>query len=58
MVLQKSHNLVFDVYKTVNFFPKDEQFNIVSQIKTASISNATFIEEGCLKTKIKSTIKK
>jgi four helix bundle protein len=46
-VWQKSHNLVFNVYKTVNLFPKDEQFNLVSQIKRASISIPTNIAEGC-----------
>lgn len=46
-VWQKSHSLVFDVYKTVSLFPKDEQFNLVSQIKRASISIPTNIAEGC-----------
>ncbi|MDP3313743.1 four helix bundle protein [Lutibacter sp.] len=46
-VWQKSHNLVFEVYKTVSLFPKEEQFNLVSQIKRASISIPTNIAEGC-----------
>jgi len=46
-VWQKSHNLVYDVYKMVNLFPKDEQYNLVSQIKRASISIPTNIAEGC-----------
>jgi four helix bundle protein len=46
-VWQKSHSLVFDVYKVLNLFPKEEQFNLVSQIKRASISIPTNIAEGC-----------
>lgn len=47
LVWQKSHKLVFEVYKILEIFPKDEQFNLVSQIKRASISIPTNIAEGC-----------
>lgn len=47
LVWEKSHQLTLDVYKSVNSFPKDELFGLVSQIKRSSSSIPTNIAEGC-----------
>lgn len=46
-VWQKSHQLVIDIYKLTETFPKNEQFNLVSQINRAAVSVPTNIAEGC-----------
>ena len=46
-VWQKSHQLVLDVYAITSNFPKEEQFNLVSQINRAAVSIPTNIAEGC-----------
>ncbi|NLP56775.1 four helix bundle protein [Lutibacter sp. B1] len=46
-VWQKSHSLVLKIYKELSSFPKEEQFNLISQIKRASLSIPTNIAEGC-----------
>lgn len=46
-VWQKSHQLVIDVYKLTETFPKNEQFNLISQINRAVVSIPTNIAEGC-----------
>jgi len=46
IVWQKSHAFVIDVYKSLLYFPKDEAFNLVSQLKRASTSIPTNIAEG------------
>ncbi len=53
-VWQKSHQLVLDIYKVTNLFPKSEQFNLISeqfnlisQINRAAVSIPTNIAEGC-----------
>jgi four helix bundle protein len=46
-VWQKSHRLVFEVYKVLHYLPKEEQFNLNSQIRRATISIPTNIAEGC-----------
>jgi len=46
LVWQKSHTLVLDIYKSVAGFPKEETFNLVSQLKRCSSSIPTNIAEG------------
>lgn len=46
-VWQKSHQLTLDVYDTLQSFPKDEMFGLVSQMKRSSSSIPTNIAEGC-----------
>ena len=46
-VWQLSHKLVLEVYKISKNFPKDELFNITSQLRRAVASIPTNISEGC-----------
>jgi len=46
-VWEKAHLLVLEIYKILLQFPKDEQYNLVSQIKRAAVSIPTNIAEGC-----------
>jgi four helix bundle protein len=46
IVWQKSHSLVISIYQSLLSFPKDEAFNLVSQLKRASTSIPTNIAEG------------
>ena len=45
-VWRKSHQLTLDVYQLTEKFPKHELFNIVSQLRRASVSIPTNIAEG------------
>lgn len=47
LVWQKSHQLVLDIYPITKRFPKEERFNLVSQINRAGISIPSNIAEGC-----------
>lgn len=47
LVWQKSHELTLDVYATLQSFPKEEIFGLVSQMKRSSSSILTNIAEGC-----------
>jgi four helix bundle protein len=42
-----SHKLTLDLYKISSSFPKEELFGITSQIRRASSSIPTNINEGC-----------
>jgi len=46
IVWQKARKLVKDVYLILKYFPDDERFGIISQIKRASISVPANIAEG------------
>ncbi|TWR31223.1 four helix bundle protein [Mucilaginibacter pallidiroseus] len=46
IVWQKSHELVLSIYELLRNFPKDETFNLISQLKRASTSIPTNIAEG------------
>lgn len=42
-----SHELTLAIYKISNEFPKEENFNIISQLRRAAVSIPTNISEGC-----------
>ena len=46
-VWQKAINLIVEVYKLTNSFPKSETYGISSQIQRASVSISCNISEGC-----------
>jgi four helix bundle protein len=46
LVWQKSHEFAIGIYKSLATFPKEETYNLVSQIKRASTSIPTNIAEG------------
>lgn len=46
-VWQLSHQLVLEIYKIAKNFPKEELFNITSQLRRAVVSVPTNISEGC-----------
>ncbi len=46
-IWQLSHLLTLDIYKLTSEFPKEEIYNLTSQIRRASSSIPTNISEGC-----------
>ena len=46
IVWQKSIELVMEIYKLTNEFPKEESFGITSQIRRATVSIPSNIAEG------------
>ena len=42
-----SHQLTLTIYTISNSFPKDETYNLVSQIRRSTLSIPTNIAEGC-----------
>ena len=47
VVWQKAHRFTLKMYALVAAFPKDETYNLTSQIKRSSSSIGTNISEGC-----------
>jgi len=45
-VFQLSHNLVIEMYKVTKTFPKEELFNLISQMRRSSYSIPTNLVEG------------
>ena len=46
IVWQKAHALVLSVYRESKFFPKEELFGLVSQMRRSAVSVAANIAEG------------
>ncbi len=47
IVWQKSRDLVKRIYLLTSFFPKEERFGMISQIRRCAVSIPTNIAEGC-----------
>jgi four helix bundle protein len=45
-VWRKAHELVLTIYRITKSFPKEEQFNLISQLRRAGTSIPTNIAEG------------
>ena len=46
IVWKKSHELTLEIYKITKFFPSEEKFRIISQIRRAAYSVSANIVEG------------
>lgn len=57
IVWQKAHQLVLDVYRVTQSFPKDEMYALTSQIRRSTMSVAANIAEGFKKTSSRDKIR-
>jgi len=55
-VWQQSKNLVTEIYQLTNYFPKDETYGLIQQIKRAAISIPANISEGIGRNTYRDTI--
>jgi four helix bundle protein len=46
IVWQKSHQFVLEIYKMTQYFPRNEVFGLVSQIRRSAVSMPANIAEG------------
>ena len=55
-VWREAHILVLLMYKTTRTFPKEEMFNLVSQIRRAAVSTPANIVEGFRRRSLKDSL--
>ena len=46
LVWQKAHSLVLNIYRVTKYFPKEERFGLIQQLRRSAASVATNIAEG------------
>jgi len=46
LVWQKAHQLTLLTYKTTHYFPKEEKFGLISQMRRAAVSIGSCLAEG------------
>jgi len=56
IVWQKSHNLVLHIYEITKYFPSEEKFGLVSQMRRAAVSLACNIVEGFRRKTVKDSL--
>lgn len=56
-VWKQAMELVFDIYKLTESFPKDEMFGLVSQMRRCAVSIPSNIAEGCGRFSDKETLR-
>ena len=56
LVWQKAHKLVLEIYKVTSYFPQEEKFGMISQMRRAAISVPANISEGFKKRTLKDKV--